>query len=64
MEKQNHRSIRTEYRRKRIKIIKDCILLLIEMLLLPLSKLEKIPLVFFKKIKIKLQYELYKENNK
>jgi len=44
-------SVRTQYRQKRIESIKECIMLLANMLTLEKKELEKIPLPFFKRIK-------------
>ena len=44
-------SIRTQYRQKRVELIKDCIMLLVNMLTLEKKELEKIPLPFFKNVK-------------
>jgi hypothetical protein len=44
-------SIRTQYRQKRIELIKECIMLLVDMLTLDKQQLEATKLPFFKKLK-------------
>ncbi len=44
-------SVRTEYRRKRVSLVKDCIVLLLDMLSMEKQTLEKVKLPFFKKLK-------------
>lgn len=44
-------SVRTQYRQKRIQLIKECIILLLDMLTLEKQQLETIKLPFFKKLK-------------
>jgi hypothetical protein len=51
-------SVRTEYREKRIRIIKEMLWILLDMLLLPRKSLEKIPYVFMKNIKNSLRNQL------
>ena len=56
-------SVRTEYRERRVKLIRSTIALLIEMLLIPKQKLEKIPLSFFKNLKNSVAGELFLEKD-
>lgn len=48
-------STRTIYRRKRVEIIKEIVLILISLLTLEKQQLEIIPLVFFKRIKKEIE---------
>jgi hypothetical protein len=48
-------STRTKYRQKRIELIKECIMILADMLTWEKKKLEKILLPFFKKMKKALE---------
>ena len=50
-------SIRTEYRNKRIELIKENIMLLCNMLLMDKQQLEKIPLISYKKLSKLLKLE-------
>ena len=51
-------NIRTEYRYKRIALIREIINLLITMLLFSKYKIEDIPLDFFKKVKKNIEDEI------
>jgi hypothetical protein len=48
-------STRTKYRQKRIELIKECIMILTDMLTWEKKELEKIPLPFFKMMKKALE---------
>jgi hypothetical protein len=48
-------STRTKYRQKRVELIKECIMLLVNMLTLEKKELEKIPTPFFKQIQKALE---------
>jgi len=56
-------SVRTQYRKIRVKYIRSTIALLIDMLEMPKQRLEKIPLSFFKKIKNEIAGELFLEKD-
>lgn len=56
-------SIRTQYRRIRVKYIRSTIAALIDMLEMPQKYLEKIPLAFFKNIKNSVEAELIWEKD-
>ena len=55
-------SSRTEYRKKRVQLIKECIALLIEMLTWSKQDQEKIHLPFFKKLKRSIEIQHFEEN--
>jgi len=44
-------STRTQYRQKRVELIKDCIMLLVNMLTMEKKELEKIPTPYFNQVK-------------
>jgi hypothetical protein len=56
-------SIRTQYRKIRIKYIRSTIAALIDLLEMPQKYLEKIPLAFFKNIKNSVESELVWEKD-
>ena len=55
-------STRTQYRQKRVQLIKDCILLLTDMLTLDKQQLEATKLPFFKKLKKTIENRRFEGN--
>ena len=55
-------SIRTEYRQKRTALLKESILLLLDMLTLDKQELEKVHLTFFKNLKKAIEQRHFNRN--